>query len=145
MLFLILSLSGYAQEGLHINDIFENIGKQKGTLIRLGTRVLSPQTNIVLYQSLQIKADTEILEAIECALAKDTEAAKILLSSDQNETESKTIHYELPQNPRTVFREYILFNYNKGHVSLVYLKGDFPPGKLREELNKLKDLFIKLK
>ncbi|MDL2322429.1 hypothetical protein LJC52_00390 [Bacteroidales bacterium OttesenSCG-928-A17] len=142
---LVLSLPGYAQKGLNINHIFEDIGKQKGTLIQLGPDVLSPQTNIVLYKSLRIKANSDLLETIENALAKDTKSAKILLSSDRKKEGSKTTHYELKKKENVPFYEYILFNYSNGYISLVYLKGNFSSGELKNELNKLKDLFIELK
>jgi len=137
--------SGQAQKDLNINRIFEGIGKQKGTLIQLGPDVLNTHTKILLYKSLRIKADADILESIEEALRDDTQSAEVLLSSTQEEEGSRTVHYELTKENNPLFHEYILFNYKNGYISLVYIKGDFPSKDLKKELDKLKDLFIKLK
>lgn len=143
--FLFLSLSGYAQKGLEINRIFEDIGKKQGTYIKLGPDVLSPQTNIIQYKSLRIKVDADLLETIEDAIQKDTKSAEIILSSSQKKEGSRTVHYALTTDEKALFHEYILFNYKNGYVNLVYVKGNFPSQELKKELNKLKDLFIDLK
>jgi hypothetical protein len=136
--------SGYAQKGLKINEVFETIGKEKGTLIQLGPDVLSPRTNISVYKSLRIKADTSILKKVEEALAEDTMWAEGILFSDKKDG-NKIRHYGLKKNTDASYNEYILFQLNKGYISLVYIKGDFPSNDLKKELDKLKDLFIKLK
>jgi hypothetical protein len=146
LLFIFFSgFSGYAQKDLSINEIFEGVGKQNGTLIQLGTDVLSPRTNILLYKSLRIKADAGILEMTEEALRSDTQSAEVLLSSIQEKEGSRTVHYELRKANNSLFHEYILFNYRNGYISLVYIKGNFPSKDLKKELDKLKDLFIELK
>ena len=147
LLFLFLSLSGYAQKDLKINDIFENVGKQKGTLIKLGSDVLSPRTNISRYVSLRIKADEAIEEMVKEALADDTQCAEGVYQRSDKMNKSETRHYRLakPEGSSSKVNEYILFQQSKGYISLVYLRGEFPSNDLKRELDKLKDLFIELK
>ena len=133
--------SGYAQKDLRINDIFEDIGKQKGTLVKLGPDVLSTRTSIERYTSLRIKADEDVLKKVEDALNEDTLQAEEILVSDKKDG-SKIRQYGLAK-PRN--NEYILYQLNEGYISLVYLKGNFPSKSLKKELDKLKDLFIDLK
>ena len=140
---LLSGFSGYAQKDLKINEVFETIGKEKGTLIQLGPDVLSLRTNITVYKSLQIKADASILEKVEKALAEDTMGAEGIFFSDKKDG-SKIRHYGLKKNT-SASNEYILFQLSKGYISLVYLKGNFPSKDLKKELDKLKDLFIELK
>jgi hypothetical protein len=40
--------------------------------------------------------------------------------------------------------EYILFSIRSMKMTLIYIRGRFPPKQLEPELNKLKDLFIKV-
>lgn len=146
LLISLFSFSGFAQKDLKVNEIFETIGKQKGTLIKLGSDVLKPNTNIDQYVSLRIKADKNVSAIVDNALAEDTKWAEGLLNSSDKLNKSETRHYKLaPLNDNSLPNEYILFQQSKGYISLVYLKGNFPSKDLRKELDKLKDLFLKMK
>ncbi|MCL1937637.1 MAG: hypothetical protein FWF52_04485 [Candidatus Azobacteroides sp.] len=56
----------------------------------------------------------------------------------------ETGYYCIEKKDDSPFFQYILFSQKNRKMTLIYLRGDFPPSQLEEELHKLKDLFIKV-
>jgi hypothetical protein len=142
---LFLSFSGFiiAQDGLESNRIFEKYGKEKGsTLVQLSSDVLSQGSKITFYKSLVFYITDEIEDEILTALEKDIDNGRIISETRKNgkiyilTLSVSTLNSEIKEN------EYMLFKMKSGKVTLVYLKGEFKPDELDNQLNRLKDLFI---
>ncbi|MDR0845379.1 MAG: hypothetical protein LBN71_09160 [Tannerella sp.] len=133
-----------AQNGLHIEQIFNEYGKQEGSiLIELAKDVLGHHTRINYYKSLIITSDTEIQETIEKAVQADLEKGNIIVASQTN-GKMETVYCNLEKCEESTDYEYILFKSKSKKLTLIYLKGNFPPDQLDWELNELKNLFIKV-
>lgn len=142
-IFLFACLFAGAQNNLNIETIFQDHGKQKGAiLIELAKDVLGNHTQISRYKSLIFPADTGIINATTNAIQKDLKNGKILMEN-KKDGKIETGYYCL-KKPDSTDYEYILFTDNSRKITLIYLKGKFPPNQLENELNKLKDLFIKV-
>jgi len=143
--FFLLFLSLFsikAQQNLNINSVFANYGmKEESILVELSTDVLSNNTKISFYKSLVMPESTisenDCMEAIKRDL---TGGAKLIESVKNGKVE--TGYYVLKHDPKDKEYEYILYKNKSKKITLVYLKGNFPPQKLEQELDKLKDLFI---
>lgn len=136
---LLFSLSGVAQNHLNIKNIFEKYGKQEGSvLVQLASDVLSQGSNITLYKSLVMDYSTQKEQDILHYLKKDITSI-ISEVKKSGKTESGT-YLVGTGDGRT--NEYILYKNKSNKITIVYLKGNFPPKKLDSELNKLKNLFI---
>lgn len=139
--FQMASLSLMSQEHLKIKDIFDKYGKKEGSiLVQLSSDVLSQGSNMTFYKSLIInqnkQVETEILEAVKADINN-----KIILSEVKKSGMIESGSYYLGNNSSPI-SEFILYKNKAGKITLVYLKGNFPPDRLDGELKKLKDLFI---
>ncbi|MFT4222435.1 hypothetical protein [Dysgonomonas sp.] len=128
-----------AQDHLGIKNIFDKHGKQEGSvLVQLASDVLSQGSDINLYKSLVMDYSTQKEQDILSYLKQDI--TSIISDVKKNgKTESGT--YLVGSGKDKVY-EYILYKNKSNKITVVYLKGNFPPKKLDSELNKLKDLFI---
>ncbi|MDR2774385.1 MAG: hypothetical protein LBC19_06525 [Tannerella sp.] len=145
-LLCLLATCGFAnaQKGLHVNAIFDNYGKQKSAvLIELAKDVLGDNTCINRYKSLTIPADPDIIRMTLNAIRTDLENGDILMES-QKDGITETGYYHLAKTKDWTENEYILFGARSSKMTLIYIRGDFPPSHLEKELDKLKDLFIKV-
>ena len=142
---LLMLCSGiYAQKDLHIEDLFRDYGKQEGSvLIELAKDVLGNRTKISRYKSLIIPSDTSIANIVMKSIQADLNGGKVLMESTKNGN-IETGYYLLKKNDDSSTHEYILFTNKSSKITLIYIKGDFPPDRLERELEKLKDLFIKV-
>lgn len=143
-LFLLLPIMGSAQKGLRIDLLFEECGKQEGSiLIELGKDVLRGKSRICFYKGLIINSSLLEPGAVEEALKRDTEKGSII-SESKKDGQLKSAYYSLGKNEKTGEYEYILYTLRSKKITLVYLRGDFPPRQLKKELDKLKNLIIKI-
>jgi len=141
--FLLICAFANAQNNLNIETIFHDHGKQKGAiLIELAKDVLSDHTQINRYKSLILPSDTGVVNATINAIQKDLKNGKILMEN-KRDGKIETGYYWVKGQDSTEY-EYILFTDKSQKMTLIYLKGTFPPDQLNDELNKLKDLFIKV-
>jgi ribulose kinase len=141
---LLTALTAHTQNDLHIENIFRDYGKQDGSvLIELAQDVLGNHTQIDHYKSLIIPSGEEVVRATSEAIRKDLEDSAPLMESQKNGSIEKA-YYCLKKKEDAAFYEYILFSNKAGKMTLIYVKGDFPPARLEREMNKLKDLFIKV-
>lgn len=139
---LLFAIPLAAQESLAVDKIFSHYGKQKGvTLVDLSTDVLSGNSKIVRYRSLLAKPEKELVVATLKAIQADVKkGSKIVETSKDGKIELG--YYCLSAKPSDKMNEYILYKNKSDKLVLIYLKGKFPPRKLEEELDALKDLFI---
>ncbi|GHT39531.1 hypothetical protein AGMMS49965_05810 [Bacteroidia bacterium] len=130
--FMLSSLAVSAQEGLNIDRIFNDYGRQKGSvLLVLAKDVLGEHSKISQYKSLIVaSADSAMLSNTCAAIGSD-------LGADG------TVMYSLRMGKSTTY-EYALLSYKAKKMTLIYIKGDFPPDELNAELKKLKNLFIRV-
>ena len=142
---LFVCLATGAQNKLHIEKLFDDYGKREGSiLIELGKDVLGTHTQITYYKSLIISADSQMEKIIRETIQKDIVEGKMLIESTRNGVVDKAYYY-YPENKKgNSSYEYILFTMQKTKMTLVLVKGNFPPDQLQDELEKLKKLFIKV-
>jgi hypothetical protein len=134
----------YAQKELNINEIFDQYGKQKGSvLIELGRDVLGSHTRIRRYKSLVIPSDTALVQATEAAIKADRADGRTLLESRKSGA-IQFASYCLKKDTQSSQYEYILFSNHSRKMTLIYIRGPFPPDELGAELSLLKDLFIQI-
>ncbi len=113
----------------------------ESVLVTLSTDVLSKNSNISFYKSLVMPENTERALACARALEKDMKGGTKLFESQKN-GKLETAYYVLKLDSKNKTYEYLLYKNKSKKLTLVYLKGDFPPQQLEQELDKLKDLFI---
>lgn len=131
-----------AQSNLQIGKVFDTYGKQKGAvLIELSTDVLGGNTNMTFYKSLIISSDDPVVAATGAAIENDIEEGSKLLES-KKDGRVETGYYCLKKKENSDIYEYILYKEKSKKMTLVYIRGNFPPQQLEDELDKLKDLFI---
>jgi hypothetical protein len=136
--------SAGAQNGRHIDAIFDEYGKQQGAvLIELAKDVLGRHSRIDRYKSLAIPINPDIVRLTLTAIRADLKDGKILMES-QKDGITETGYYHLPRTGNLQEYEYILFSSKSRKMTLIYIRGDFPPARLELELDKLKDLFIRI-
>jgi hypothetical protein len=142
--FLLACFTANAQKNLNIETIFQDYGKQEGSiLIELGKDILGEHTKINRYKSMIVPSDSVLFHTTLTAIQKDSEGGNILMESLKN-GKPETGYYCLKKKANTPDFEYILFTNKSKKITLIYLKGPFSPDQLEEELDKLKDLFIKV-
>ncbi len=131
-----------AQNGLKIEQIFKNYGKQNGSiLIELANDVLGNQTKINLYKSLIISSSTrETTDSTLIAIGYDIKDGSKLIET-QKDGKLELGYYFLKKKENSP-AEYILYKNKSRKLTLIYIRGNFPPQQLEQELDKLKDLFI---
>jgi hypothetical protein len=142
---LFACLPANAQKDLEIETtVFKSYGKQEGSvLIELGKDVLGNHTKISHYKSLIIPSDSTVINATLKAIRKDVEDGKILMES-RKDGKIETGYYCLKKKKDSWAYEYILFTNKSRKMTLIYIKGDFPPDQLEDELHELKNLFIRV-
>jgi hypothetical protein len=134
----------YAQKNLNIEAIFNDYGKKEGSvLIELAKDVLGEHTRIKRYKSLIIPSNSAVIRATMEAIQKDLKDGRILMESRVN-GKVEVRYYCLTKESDSGEYEYILFTNKLKKMTLIYIRGKFPPHKLEEELGKLKNLFIKV-
>jgi hypothetical protein len=142
----LLTACGFAgaQNDLHVDAIFDDYGKQKGAvLIELAKDVLGRHSRIDRYKSLVISCEPDVIRMTLNAIRADLGNGKILMES-QKDGITETGYYHLPKVGDSEENEYILFSAKSRKMTLVYIRGAFPPARLERELDKLKDLFIRI-
>ncbi|MDR1380850.1 MAG: hypothetical protein LBJ47_05150 [Tannerella sp.] len=133
-----------AQGGLRVDGIFDGYGRQKGAvLIELAKDVLGRHTRISRYRSLTIPVDSAAVRTTLDAIRTDLKNGTVLAES-QKDGMTETGYYHLSEKTGRPENEYILFSAKSPKMTLIYIRGDFPPSRLEDELGKLKDLFIKV-
>jgi hypothetical protein len=136
--FVFACICAEAQIG-SVKDIFQNYGKRKGsTFIDLGKAVLGSHTKICRYKSLIFPADTALVNVIANEIRANYRET---LMESMKDGQFETGYYYM-KNPNSSEYAYILFTNKSQIITLVYIVGTFPPDKLNNELDKLKDLFI---
>ena len=140
--FLVGTAFSMAQTNLNVNDVFDRYGKQEGSvLVQLASDILSQGgSKITFYKSLIIDDLPHIKQDIQNAIKADVEG-KIIISEVKKNGQIESCSYYLGKD-KSSKSEFILYS-NKGRkITVVYLKGNFSPAHLDNELKKLKDLFI---
>lgn len=140
---LLLPYCVFAQKDLNIANVFNEYGKRKGSvMIELSKDILRKNTNIDHYKSLQAKGDVSMLRMAQKDISRDVTGG-IRLKEEIKNGMLVTGYYCLKKNVHNSIYEYILYKSNcVSEMSLIYLKGDFSPQNLENELSRLKDLFI---
>jgi hypothetical protein len=142
--FLLATGQADAQKGLAIEAIFNDYGKREGSvLIELARDILSGHTQIKRYKSLIIPSDSAIIQATAASIQNDLKNGRILMESRKN-GKIESGYYCLTKEENVKEYEYILFTCQPEKMTLIYIRGTFPPRCLEDELNKLKKLFIKV-
>lgn len=138
----IFAITISAQDNLKVNDIFDKYGKQDGSvLVQLSSDVLSQGSNITFYKSLIMDNNIAKERDVLNLLKPDIEKNLIISEVNKNgKVESGTYYVGKDRSGRS--SEFILYKSKSDKITVVYLKGNFPPAKLDSELKKLKDLFI---
>ena len=143
----LITISAFTQDHLNIKSVFDKYGKQKGSvLVQLSTDVLSQGNSKVTYYKSLIteindESNNEKSLAIIEALEKDIKlGSKISEIKKGGKLESGNYSFKVKNSNNTY--DYILFKRKSKQLTLIYMRGDFPPDKLDRELKKLKDLFI---
>jgi len=147
ILIVLLLFSGcafaYSQETPTIETVFGVVGKQKGSvMIELAKDVLGGHTRITRYRSLIATADSITLSVILQVLENETEGGSTLMESKKN-GRLETGSYLL-KNSGNEANEYLLYSLKSNKITFIYLRGAIPPDELESELDKLKNLFIKV-
>jgi hypothetical protein len=133
-----------AQDRLRVNEVFELFGKREGAvLVELGEDVLAGHVRISRYKSLIAGGDSLLLRATLGALEADVRGGEKLFESWKGGA-LEAASYCLKMEQWASEYEYLLFSHRRGKVTLLYVRGSFPPLGLRGELNKLRDLLIEV-
>ncbi|OJU52540.1 MAG: hypothetical protein BGN96_17690 [Bacteroidales bacterium 45-6] len=139
-LFQLVVLGASAQNHLKVKEIFDKYGKQEGAvLVQLSSDVLAQGSNLTFYKSLMLDAHPAREQDLLNALNQDIRNGQIVSEVKKGgKVESGT--YLVGMSGKA--SEFILYKNKSGKIVLVYLKGNFRPNQLSDELKKLKDLFI---
>jgi len=141
----IVSISLLAQSNQQVKDVFDLYGKQKGAvMVQLSTDILASKSRITLYKSLVVNNDEDVRQSVSEILGNENLILKEISVVRKN---GKTVNGVYLMSESTTGKskvyEYLLYNLSS-KLTFVYLRGDFPPDDLDNELKKLKDLFIYL-
>ena len=143
--FALTALAGRAQEGRHAERLFGDYGKREGSvLIELAKDVLGGHTRISRYKSLIAPLNDVVLRETEQAVCEDLKDGGAPMMESRKDGKIEKACYHLGKRPDSGLHEYILLSAKSGKMTLIYLKGSFPPDRLEEEIGKLKNLFIKV-
>ncbi|MDR1683506.1 MAG: hypothetical protein LBS25_09030 [Candidatus Symbiothrix sp.] len=149
-LFLSVCFGVSAQKGLHIDSIFRDYGKREGsTLIELAKDVLGNHTKINRYKSLIAVSDSLMFERTRQAVKADfidhgSYGNRVIFKESLKDGQLVDAAYCLGKAKESADYEYILFSVKKQQMTLIYLRGKFPPLQLYNELEQLKNLFIEV-
>jgi hypothetical protein len=150
LFFLFPALLAHAQEGLQIEKIFDDYGKQEGSvLIELAKDVLGNHTKIDRYKSLIFPSDSATIDIVREAFLSDFVKRGhygngVILKESKKNGKLQSAAYLLGREGNSSIHEYLLFANKSKKLTLIYIRGYFPPEQLEQELDKLKDLFIKV-
>ncbi|MDR2627540.1 MAG: hypothetical protein LBC40_05865 [Dysgonamonadaceae bacterium] len=147
---LLFSLASTAQKGLSIDSIFNEYGKRQGAvLLDLGKDIFNGHSQIERYKCLIIKDQQDAATRINDAVKRDFKnhghyGNGIIITEINDNGLLKKAFYALGCDATSRLTEYILYSRNKRKITLIYLNGRFKPHQLNMELEKLKDMFIKV-
>jgi hypothetical protein len=148
---LLLTVSSAdAQTGLSIDTLFNGYGRQRGSvLIDLAKDVLDSHTRIERYKCLIINFKSDIALRMEEAVCRDFKnrghyGNGVIIKEIRENGQLHNASYMLGKDASSSVAEYILYSCHKDKITLVYLNGHFGADRLNYELEKLKDLFIKV-
>ncbi len=112
----------HAQEGLRIQTIFEQYGKQKGaTMVVLSGETLN-NYRLNSYRSITLKYDKTMLDEIQQSLEADKQQAR-QIKEVINDGIVTSGYYQLLGEKNRINR-YILFKIgNEGTLTLIYMEG----------------------
>ncbi|MDR1763118.1 MAG: hypothetical protein LBR64_04090 [Dysgonamonadaceae bacterium] len=145
ILLIPLFLCGFAQaqDKAGVETVFQTVGKQNGSImIELAKDVLGERTRITRYRSLIANTDSTTLAHVQQTLENEVENGYSLMES-RNNGRLETRSY-CRKNKEKGENEYLLFSLKSGKLTLIYLRGKIPPDELEDELDNLKNLFIKV-
>lgn len=129
-------------QGYAVDSLFQKYGKRQGSiLVELGKDVLQNKTKISYYKSLMMEDVSPFEKEFESLIASDTANGSIITESRKDGKINVGMYVLTKQGER---HEYLLYSRKSRAITLLYLKGDFPPEKLQQELQKMKDLIIKI-
>lgn len=139
-----ICLNALAQGGLHVESIFNEYGKIEGSImIELNEDVLSWHTGIKKYKSLSFEADEATESKVLEAYFKDVDLGTCINHS-KKDGKHLMMTFCLKKSDDSSQNKYLLYKNKDNVITLIYIRGYFPPRKLEKEMNKLKDLFIKV-
>jgi len=144
------ALSAGAQTGLSVDTIFGDYGKKQGSvMIDLAKDVLGEHTRIIRYKCLIINTEAVSAQRIgEAAVNDFTNHSRygngVIIKQIYENGLLRSATYSLGKEQPTDVNQYILYSRRNDKTTLVYLTGHFSPDRLNGELNKLKNLFIKV-
>ncbi len=131
-----------AQQEKKVKDIFDTYGKQDGVvMVQLASDILQPKTRISYYRSLVANKTNDKLKADVLLLLANKALAKHMVSEVKKNGEVVNAVCAIPLDGNKNDYEYILFD-NRAKTTFVYMRGNFHPDKLNDELKKLKELFL---
>jgi hypothetical protein len=148
MLMFIASVN--AQTGLSVDTLFNDCGRLQGSvLIDLAGDVLGSHTRIDRYKCLIIDTESVAVKRIENAVRRDFDSRAhygngVIIKEIRENGQLRNATYALGTDKASPVSEYILYSRHNDKITLVYLSGVFEAGQLNGELDKLKNLFIKI-
>ena len=112
-----------AQEPPEIEQIFEQYGKQQGSvLVELSTDVLGSHTKMTYYKSLITTYDSKIQNAFMQVIDKFMATGTKLIES-QKDGQIETGYYFLGKEGKSQEYEYILYKSKSRKITLIYARG----------------------
>ena len=84
-----------------------------------------------------VAKDRDVFNLLKLDIDKNVIVSEV---NKNGKVESGTYYVGKDKSGKT--GEYILYKNKPDKITIVYLKGNFPPARLDSELKKLKDLFI---
>lgn len=140
LLLTCISLSAYAQEGLHIASLFDKYGREKNvTCVELNGSILKSY-HMTAYKSLVFEKVTPYKEEILRCLKQDVSTHKVEKTQEVTEKgQLRSAYYRLEPATRKGQRlnRYILFKVGKKDMAtLVYIEGQLSEEELMNILYK---------
>lgn len=135
-----ISLSTFAQEGLHIASLFDKYGREKNvTCVELNGSILKSY-RMTTYKSLVFEEVTPYKEEILHCLKQDTSTNKVEKTQEVTEKgQLRSAYYRLEPASRKgqELNRYILFKIGKEDMAtLVYIEGQLSEEELMNILYK---------
>jgi len=143
-------IAASAQTGLCVDTLFSDYGRLRGSvLIDLAKDVLGDYTQINRYKCLIISESSVKAKQVEDAVKRDFGSRNrfgngLVLKEIIKNGQVRTVYYLLGKDSGVSFNEYVLYSRRNDKITLVYLNGEFAADNLNEELEMLKNLFIKV-
>jgi hypothetical protein len=139
-----------AQTELSVDTLFDDYERRQGSvLIDLTDDILCGHTRISRYKCLIMKSESDIMRRIEKAVRRDFISRGhygngVIIKEIRKNGQLRNASYALGNDGTSPITEYILYSCRDDKITLVYLTGAFTSEKLTGELDKLKNLFIKV-